>query len=97
MTTLLAITLGALLMALCAIREPTTDARTPAQIRQAARRAGWARCTGATLLVVIVPALYVLAAACAMCLTAARVAGVVFLALGDKLSTFGGQVGLEAA
>ncbi len=93
----LALVLGALLTALCAVREPTADARTPAQIRQAARRAGWARCTGTTLLVVIVPALYVLAAACAMCLTAARVAGVVFLALGDKLAALGGPAGLEAA
>lgn len=72
MATLLAVLLAALAFALCSLREATPEARTPAQMRDAARRAGWRRCTGRALLLAGVPALYVLAAGCWMCWHAAR-------------------------
>jgi hypothetical protein len=93
----LALVLGALLTALCAIREPTADARTPAQIRQAARRAGWARCTLRTGHVLAVVALLLLAEACWITWTAARAAGFVLAVLALNLAQLGTPTSTEVA
>ncbi len=98
MSTLLAVALGVLLMALCAIRDPGPDARTPAQLRTAIQRAGWWRCTGRVLLLALVPALYVTAAACWMCWHTIRGIGFVTTVLALRLAELGGPPPvLEAA
>jgi hypothetical protein len=97
MSTLLAVALAALLLVLCAIREPTPDARTPAQLRTAIRRAGWWRCTGRALLLGVVPGLYVTAAVCWMCWHTLRGAGFVCSVLALRLADLGTPAGLEAA
>ncbi|WP_405149399.1 hypothetical protein OG589_14385 [Sphaerisporangium sp. NBC_01403] len=95
MTTMLTVVLAAIAFTLCSLREPTTDARTPAQMRDAARSAGWACCTGRVLLLAGVPALYVLAAACWMCWHTCRATGLIFLALAQQLDALTARPRLE--
>lgn len=82
-------------LALLAVRPVTVEARTPAQVRAAARAAGWARITGRTVQVVVVVALLVLAAACRICWHTAWAAGSVVAVLAVGLAALGGGPELQ--
>ncbi|GII89463.1 hypothetical protein Ssi03_74530 [Sphaerisporangium siamense] len=97
MATILAGLLAVAAVALCSLREATADARTPAQLSEAACRAGWWRCAGRGLLLVVVPALYVMAAGCWMCVHVARGTGSVLLVVAEHLVSLTARSSLEHA
>lgn len=79
MNTLFAVALTVLTLVLFAVRQPTEDARTPAELAAAARAAGWRRTVLAAARVGLVVALLLLVEAC-------KLAGLVFAAAGGVLA-----------
>lgn len=82
-------------LTLLTVRPAGVEARTLAQVRAAARAAGWARITGRTVQVVVVVALLVLAAACRICWEAMWTAGSVVAVLAVGLAALGGGPELQ--
>lgn len=91
MTTLLTVALVALALALLAVREPTVDARTPAQLRDAAATAGRGRTALTVARVALVVALLVLVEAFRLAGHLAAAAVWVLAALATVAALAGGR------
>lgn len=89
MSTLLTLALVVLGLALFALRAPTSDARTPAELRAAVQRAGWPRVTLATGRVVLVLTLLLLVEACRLGWHICAAAAVLFAVLADGIDALG--------
>lgn len=77
------------MLALLAIRPLTAEARTPAELHAAARRAGWPQVTARTLQVSTVVVLLLLVVACRMVVDFAYFAGTVIKAIAQGIAALG--------
>lgn len=86
-----AVVFAALSLALFAVREPTADARTPAELVTAARAAGWVRIAFAAARVGLVVALLVLVQACKLAGHATAAAATVLAVLATVAAVAGSR------
>jgi hypothetical protein len=91
MTTLLVIALGVLSLVLFAVREPTTDSRSPAELVAAARAAGWGRVAFTAARVGLVAALLVLVQSCKLFGHGVAAVGAVLAVLATVAAVSGGR------
>lgn len=91
MTALLTIALTALALVLFAVREPTADARTPAELVATARGVGGARLALAAARVGLVAALLVLVQACKLFGHGVAAVGAVLWVLATVAAVAGGR------